>query len=251
MNSSVCTTPKFIPALMLLALLCLVVVSPSFATPNSQLDRLANPNSGVALAGPADAARLYAVGDTLFLETPRTLGGLFLVFNGDAHPQLLQSDAGIEYHFDGTQTRALILGDSALSVARLYSGPLLTFPSLTVPVSADASDTAGLVVAITIDSPTGVDDGVKSDLPAKFVLEQNYPNPFNPSTVITFSLARSAEYTLAIYNIAGQEVARFSGTAGPGVVRKQWDGSTHASGVYFYRVTAGSITQTKKMSLVK
>ncbi len=85
-----------------------------------------------------------------------------------------------------------------------------------------------------------------------FELEQNYPNPFNPSTNIAFSLADAGNATIKVYNLIGQEVAtianeRFS--AGSHTV--QFDASSLASGVYIYRLTAGTNTITKRMTLIK
>jgi hypothetical protein len=203
-----------------------------------------------ATSSPWDV-RLYPVGDTLYVETGHTVGALFLIFNGDVHPTLLQSGNGIDYLFDGTQTRMLILGDSDLTVGRVVSGPLLTFPHLIAPDSAQAADTTGMMLPVIIDSPTDVGDHQGNGLPAAFALENNYPNPFNPTTTISFSLPRSTSYTLTIYSMTGQEVASFTGTAGPGVVRREWDGSGSASGVYLYKLTAGTFSDTKKMMLVK
>jgi hypothetical protein len=80
---------------------------------------------------------------------------------------------------------------------------------------------------------------------------QNYPNPFNPTTTISFSVPKPCDYTLTIYNMLGQEVAAYSGAAEPGEVRIEWDGTKVASGVYFYKLTAGTYSDTKKMMLLK
>ncbi|PWB74886.1 hypothetical protein C3F09_03200 [candidate division GN15 bacterium] len=79
----------------------------------------------------------------------------------------------------------------------------------------------------------------------------NYPNPFNPSTTISFSLPTASDYTLIIYNVMGQAIEEFIGHSEPGTVSLAWDGSRVASGVYFYRLTAGEFTETKKMMLLK
>jgi len=88
-------------------------------------------------------------------------------------------------------------------------------------------------------------------LPQQYVLLQNYPNPFNPSTVISFELPRKSEYELIIYNIAGQEVERFSGTESAGRVHVEWDASRFASGVYLYQLRTESFSQSRKMTLLK
>ena len=99
-------------------------------------------------------------------------------------------------------------------------------------------------------TPTGI-----SQLPGvakAFKLEQNYPNPFNPSTQIEFSIPVASQVELKVYNILGQEVATLvneSLKAGNHAVK--FDASHIATGVYLYRITAGTFVSTKKMLLLK
>jgi hypothetical protein len=93
-------------------------------------------------------------------------------------------------------------------------------------------------------------------LPSNFALAQNYPNPFNPSTTIELSLPVESDYSVTLYNIAGQQVRTFDGHSAAGVVQVLWDGkdasgSQVASGMYFYKATAGRFSETKKMVLMK
>jgi hypothetical protein len=96
-------------------------------------------------------------------------------------------------------------------------------------------------------SLTALTDG----LPTEFALSQNYPNPFNPTTAIELSLPASCQYKLTIYNVLGQEVKTFEGFAERGYQTINWDASEQASGIYLYKVTAGSFTATRKMVLLK
>jgi len=88
-------------------------------------------------------------------------------------------------------------------------------------------------------------------------LEQNVPNPFNPSTTIAFTLREAGEVTLAVYDATGRHVRTLvSGRREARSYDVAWDGRDDAgtrvaSGVYFYRLTAGSFTQTRKMVLLK
>jgi hypothetical protein len=90
-----------------------------------------------------------------------------------------------------------------------------------------------------------------------YSLRQSYPNPFNPSTTIEFALPEAADVKLTIYNALGQEVTTLvSENLKPGEYHLQWNGKDASgnplsSGVYFYRLTAGSFTQTRKMMLLK
>ncbi|MFQ5607623.1 MAG: T9SS type A sorting domain-containing protein, partial [Candidatus Zixiibacteriota bacterium] len=88
-------------------------------------------------------------------------------------------------------------------------------------------------------------------LPTHFALSQNYPNPFNPTTKINVSLPSASEYSLTIYNVSGQKVHEFTGQNDAGVVTVEWEASSFASGIYFYKLVAGDFASTKKMLLLK
>ncbi|MFQ3597392.1 MAG: T9SS type A sorting domain-containing protein [Chloroherpetonaceae bacterium] len=88
--------------------------------------------------------------------------------------------------------------------------------------------------------------------PKQFTLAQNYPNPFNPITMIRYELPERADVTLKVYDVLGREVATLVNAAqGQGSYQVPFNASNLASGVYFYRLKAGSFMQTKKMLLVK
>ncbi len=85
-----------------------------------------------------------------------------------------------------------------------------------------------------------------------YKLEQNYPNPFNPSTNITYAIASEEFVTLKIYNVLGSEVATLvNGNQMPGSYTIQFDGRNLSSGLYFYSITAGKFSETRKMILSK
>jgi len=89
-------------------------------------------------------------------------------------------------------------------------------------------------------------------VPASFDLSQNYPNPFNPSTKIDFTIPSSSQVVLKVFNVLGQEVASLvNGTMTAGSHTVTFDASKLASGVYLYKITAGSFVSTRKMVLLK
>ncbi|CAN5642521.1 hypothetical protein BH10BAC5_BH10BAC5_28940 [soil metagenome] len=88
--------------------------------------------------------------------------------------------------------------------------------------------------------------------PENFGLSQNYPNPFNPVTKIKYSVPSSTLVTLKVYDILGHEVETIvSKVQNRGVYETQFDGAKYASGVYIYKLSAGSFNETKMMMLVK
>jgi len=100
-------------------------------------------------------------------------------------------------------------------------------------------------------SVTGVKQPV-SDLPLTFALDQNYPNPFNPSTTIRFDLPKSSDIRLSVFDILGREVSVLvNERRNAGIHNVVLDGSNLSSGVYFYRIQAGSFVDTKRLLLLK
>ena len=89
-------------------------------------------------------------------------------------------------------------------------------------------------------------------VPSEIILRQNYPNPFNPTTVFDFSLPRTGQAKLTVYDVTGREVSVVSdGVLNGGEHRVTFDGSSLASGVYFARLQAGTAVQTRKMVLIR
>jgi hypothetical protein len=85
-----------------------------------------------------------------------------------------------------------------------------------------------------------------------YSLTQNYPNPFNPSSTFTFSIPKSGNVSLKFYDMIGNEVATYvDGFMNAGSYSVEFDGSSLASGVYFYKLQAGDFSATKKMVLSK
>lgn len=94
-------------------------------------------------------------------------------------------------------------------------------------------------------------------VPSKYAVEQNFPNPFNPTTTIRYAIPNDGLVTIKVYNINGQEIAtlvnepKAAGRYEVTFDAKGSRGTALASGIYFYRVTAGSFAETKKMVLLK
>ncbi|MEW6655190.1 MAG: T9SS type A sorting domain-containing protein, partial [Bacteroidota bacterium] len=101
----------------------------------------------------------------------------------------------------------------------------------------------------------GIPVGIQQDgeeIPASYTLQQNYPNPFNPSTTIKFSIPKSGNVRLVVYDILGKEVATLvNNFLNAGQYNFQFNAANLASGIYLYRLEAGNFTQTNKMLLMK
>jgi len=149
---------------------------------------------------------------------------------------------------------------SAASFVALVAAPTTTYNDGAVvsgtyyKLSAvDATSYAGGYAGPVEPDATGIGDAASY----VFRLHQNHPNPFNPSTRIVYELASRVHVSLGVYDVRGGLIKSLvDEQAGPGSFTTEWDG-TNASGeqvstgVYFYRLSAGSFTETKKMVLMK
>ena len=99
--------------------------------------------------------------------------------------------------------------------------------------------------------PTSIENAA-NQIPTRFALLQNYPNPFNPSTTIRYDVPQPAYVILTIYDVMGREVTRLvNDQRVPGAYSVTWDAHGYASGIYYYRITAGDFTAVRKLVLMK
>ncbi len=113
----------------------------------------------------------------------------------------------------------------------------------------DLDGTVNYTDAVQVDVALGVSEDLQ---PLSFGLRQNYPNPFNPSTTIKYSITGTDRVTLKVYNLTGQLVRTIiNEVQKPGLYSIQYDASTLAGGVYFYRLEAGKSVETRRFILLK
>ncbi len=134
--------------------------------------------------------------------------------------------------------------------------------------NAIAADTAGFVYVagtgyggtqlnnfVTMkyyDTGTVAVEEDKGTTPSEFSLAQNYPNPFNPSTTISFQIPRESHVTMKIFDLIGREITTLVDETKPvGTYRVSWNSGNQSSGIYFYRLTAGSFVSVKKLVLLR
>ena len=147
-------------------------------------------------------------------------------------------DPVLEPNGDGTYTyHALWLQDNSAGILVFDEG--------------DSTMNPWVYATDVVIFPIGIEDE-KDGILRSFTLKQNFPNPFNPATRIDFSLETTSDVNLTIFNMLGQEVITLVDevkAAGDHIVT--WNASDVASGVYFYKLTTGDLTLTKKMVLLK
>lgn len=103
-----------------------------------------------------------------------------------------------------------------------------------------------------VEAETATSNELDLEQPKEIGLSQNYPNPFNPTTSISFNLPEATNVSLSVYNMIGQKVAVLvDGRRTAGEHTVAFDASSLSSGVYIYRLRSGSMTITKKMTLLK
>jgi hypothetical protein len=148
---------------------------------------------------------------------------------------------------------ATIISPDTLQIKGLKAGgPVL------VTVTAKDVDNSQITdsMNVTVTGTTGVHNDFS--IPTDFTLSQNYPNPFNPSTIIQFGLPVSSPVTMEIYTMLGVKVRTLlhQEMKSAGIHEMEWDGKDDAgvsvtSGVYLYRMNAGTFQVSKKMMMLK
>lgn len=165
------------------------------------------------------------------IVTDAQLGAALFVFDGKVDVSAAQGGFDVKSDFVDGHTRALVYSFNAGAV---ITGAVLNASEL--PSSVEAVDYYGAVYSVSV-------------VPTTFTMS-NYPNPFNPVTTIQMNIPVESDYTVEVFNVAGQKVATLNGH-GVGQVSVDWDASNVASGIYFYRGTAAGASATAKMVLLK
>jgi len=215
------------------------------------------------------------------LELPNTvqagpgyfLEGSFELMNCGDEASIIELEASFDF-FDTAITIGGIpvelgAGESIAREFRFPVPPALPSGEYAVCITATSGgvvSTTCQVVVVEGFSPTGNGQGrgdtsphqLNEDVRVLGISETesssslvNYPNPFNPTTTISFNMKEAGPYTLDVYNVVGREVAQFRGVSESGQVNIEWDASKHSSGIYFYRLAADKVVETKKMMLLK
>ncbi len=159
-----------------------------------------------------------------------------------------KTKAEYEYDINGNCTlgKSYIWDNSWVPVS---GEPIYNF-QVTYNLGEDLDEYLARNVKIYYNNFVGVQDEINGNL--SFNLDQNYPNPFNPNTTIKFVIPASGNVTLKIYDMLGKEVATLvNEELAAGSYTRTFNANNLSSGVYFYKLQAGNLTQTKKMMLMK
>ena len=121
-------------------------------------------------------------------------------------------------------------------------------------ISDDSPGSTGTLKAWCLDvvyyTLVGAIENVR--IPNFYSLQQNYPNPFNPVTKITYTVPKTGNVQLKVYDVQGREVASLvNEVKQPGIYTVDFNASDFASGIYFYKIQSGTFTDVKKMVLLK
>lgn len=158
-----------------------------------------------------------------------------------------------ETHFDTTTNQGRLRG-RPVGVEYLgtdYKTVVLSFPLYYMNLDQAKALIEDILIS-KFDEVTGTGEDENVSPPREFALNQNYPNPFNPTTVISYQLPAAGKVTLKVYDILGNEIAALVNQEQPaGMYEVKFDASGLSSGVYFYRLSTGSFTETKKMMLLR
>ncbi|RJP73567.1 MAG: T9SS C-terminal target domain-containing protein [Ignavibacteriales bacterium] len=136
---------------------------------------------------------------------------------------------------------------------------VLTFPiSITKIYLAETSDTKKDQGSIYFDDlkvhfiATDVENEQGKIVPDKYDLKQNYPNPFNPNTLIEYSVAKTSNIELSVYNVLGEKLDMLINKEhSPGNYKIEWNAGKYSSGIYICKLSAGDISLSRKMQLIK
>ncbi len=230
-------------------LVYLVRVITGDATPHS---KVAPNGSLVRLVAEPNKDKL-----TISAEINYPVGAGLLIFEYEgvtpSIPELgaLPDDMNLAYSIDGNSVKVLLYSFSKNIKINPGQGSLIN-----IPISGDGNIRLTSAVFASYSAEELPTEIVSKLLPSQFSLSQNYPNPFNPSTSVDLTVPAACHWNMSIINMNGQIVKHYEGDAEPGVTTIVWDGTgfdgrTVATGIYLYKIEAGTFTDTKKMIMLK
>ncbi|MCK4404148.1 MAG: T9SS type A sorting domain-containing protein, partial [candidate division Zixibacteria bacterium] len=193
------------------------------------------------LAPSSEVVNVIVYNNTITTECASPIAAILFEFDSAVNPTLLATNMEMA----NKDNRVLVWSKQGNTIEATTAVLSFAGDAELTSVSAVNYDTRELLTSITVKVA-----------PAAFALNPAYPNPFNPFTNLSFTLPEALNYTLKIYNVAGQLVRSYEGMGSVGLNVVSWDGKDNAggdvaSGVYFYKLTAGSFSAIEKMVMMK
>jgi hypothetical protein len=215
-------------------LILFIIISSISLFPQNRWEKLNGPVGGTFFA-------IEAKGDTIIAGTGNFKGLFFYSFDGGN--KWNQSNIKL----NGRITSFIMSDDYIIAVAGPNGAYMTDIPD---NYYSDFSNEVSVVVSG--QDPGNINGEQEREISYENNLLQNYPNPFNPTTRITFSMAEEADATIILYNLLGQEVIPILNKRLPsGSHSIEFNAGSLPSGLYFYKLTAGKYTDTKKLILLK
>ncbi|OGU55869.1 MAG: hypothetical protein A2V66_18040 [Ignavibacteria bacterium RBG_13_36_8] len=235
--------------------LLLVIFINSICVVQAQWIQTNGPNGGRILCMAANGTHLFA---------GTYGGGVYLSTNNGTNWTAVNNG------LTNTEVNSLVVSNMNLFAGAYYEGVYLTtnngtnwtafnnglskiVTSLAVSTSNLFAGTsnAGVFRRPLSEIITSIDDK-QNNLPTSFSLQQNYPNPFNPITIINYSIPKTCFVTIKIYDVLGRGIETLvNENKTQGNYSLAFNASKLVSGIYLYRMDAGSFTETKKLLLLK
>ncbi len=201
---------------------------------------------------------VYAIRGRIKSTSDKPLDGILVHATQDDEAQVnAVTDAEGNFVITGLAAGEYKIEATGAGYAEGYYGGSSAESAQAVAVG-EGNDAENIEVSMEEDNITSVEGENGSALPGQFSLMANYPNPFNPETAIRYQLPESADISLKIFNLLGQEVRSLvSKVQEAGAYSVQWDGKDNfglsvSSGIYFYQINAGNkFKMSKTMMLLK
>ena len=186
--------------------------------------------------------------------------GLQMVNNSDyVYPEMAIKIRHPLFWLTASPLEGVLAPDESMDMDLTFDATDMEIGSYTGQLVLTTNDPEHRTIAVPctlLVGQVGVDDNPTS-LPSVFSLNQNFPNPFNPTTEISFGLPANGQVTLEVFDVMGRKVTTLvNGDMTAGIHKVIWDGNNSSgekvtSGMYFYKLTQGDSTVTKKMLMLK
>lgn len=174
-----------------------------------------------------------------------------VTFRGQAHSHIFKAGSKILIiitNLDKAHTDTEFFGTNPFVLPTMRNGDHTVYLSSNSYVQLPIISNVGSKFELAFEQ----DNSSEETVPYTYNLKQNYPNPFNPNTIIEYSIAEAQKVEIKVFDILGKEVQTLvNNIQNPGSYNVTFDARNLSSGVYFYRINAGSFSEIKKMMLVR